>query len=112
MFIDQLTKTLEAEQAEQADENEISLRISGPSGVDGSKLSEMGLNAAADSKALLRLGCNVGPIGERLWRPVPSHHELGLVAGRAFQHRRIPNPEPLSRQCHCHCRCRDKIKFC
>ena len=53
MFIDQLTRTLKAE---QRNEDATSLQISGPAGGDASKLSEMGLTAAAHGKALLHLG--------------------------------------------------------
>ena len=59
MFIDQLTRTL---QAEQSNEDATSLRISGPSGGDASKLSEMGLAAAAHGKALLHLGYSVDQV--------------------------------------------------
>ena len=53
MFIDQLTRTLEAE---QSNENATSLEISGPAGGDASNLSEMELSATAHDKALLHLG--------------------------------------------------------
>nr|WP_181374831.1 HAMP domain-containing sensor histidine kinase [Polaromonas sp. H6N]AWD72217.1 two-component sensor histidine kinase [Polaromonas sp. H6N] len=56
LFIDQLIKTLEAE---QSNETATSLQISGPSGGDGSNLSEMGLAAAEHGKALLHLGYSV-----------------------------------------------------
>jgi len=59
MFIDQLTRTLAAE---QNNEDGISLQISGPSGGDISKLSEMGLTAAAHGKALLHLGYSVDQV--------------------------------------------------
>ena len=59
MFIDQLTRTLEAE---QSNHDAISLQISGPSGGDASKLSEMGLAAAAHGKALLHLGYSVDQV--------------------------------------------------
>ncbi len=59
MFIDQLTRTL---QAEQSNQDATSLRISGPSGGDVSKLSEMGLAAAAHGKALLHLGYSVDQV--------------------------------------------------
>jgi signal transduction histidine kinase len=59
MFIDQLTRTL---QAEQSHEEDTSLQISGPSGGDASQLSEMGLTAAAHGKALLRLGYSVDQV--------------------------------------------------
>lgn len=59
MFIDQLTRTLAAEQNNQ---DGTSLQISGPSGGDASKLSEMGLSAAAHGKALLHLGYSVDQV--------------------------------------------------
>jgi len=59
MFIDQLKRTLEAE---QNNEDETSLQISGPSGGDAFKLSEMGLAAAAHGKALLHLGYSVDQV--------------------------------------------------
>ena len=59
MFIDQLTRTLEAE---QSNEDATSLRISGPSGGDTSKLFEMGLTAAAHGKELLHLGYSVDQV--------------------------------------------------
>jgi signal transduction histidine kinase len=59
MFIDQLTRTLEAE---QRNEDETSLQISGPAGGDGSNLSEMGISAAAHGKALLYLGYSVDQV--------------------------------------------------
>lgn len=59
MFIDQLTRTL---QAEQQDEDGLSLKISGPSGGDASHLSEMGMSAATHGKALLHLGYSVNQV--------------------------------------------------
>ena len=59
MFIDQLTRTLKAE---QRNEDATSLQISGPAGGDASKLSEMGLTAAAHGKALLHLGYSVDQV--------------------------------------------------
>ena len=59
MFIDQLTRTLEAE---QRNEDETSLQISGPAGGDASNLSEMGISAAAHGKALLHLGYSVDQV--------------------------------------------------
>ena len=59
MFIDQLARTL---QAEQSHEDAASLRISGPSGGDASELSEMGLTAAAHGKELLHLGYSVDQV--------------------------------------------------
>jgi signal transduction histidine kinase len=59
MFIDQLTRTLAAEQGH---DDATSLEISGPSGGDAAALSEMGLAAAAHGKALLRLGYSVDQV--------------------------------------------------
>ena len=59
MFLDQLTRTLEAEEAEEGAE---SLRISGPSGGDSLALSEMGRTAAAHGKELLLLGFTVDQV--------------------------------------------------
>lgn len=59
MFIDQLTRTLKAE---QDNEDGLSLQISGPSGGDVSSLSEMGLTATAHGKALLHLGYSVDQV--------------------------------------------------
>ena len=59
LFLDQLTRTLEAEQNGPESRG---LAISGPSGGDGSALSEMGLSAAAHGKELLLLGYNVDQV--------------------------------------------------
>jgi signal transduction histidine kinase len=59
MFLDQLTRTLAAEETGDSDE---SLRISGASGGDGAALSEMGLSAIAHGKALLDLGFTVDQV--------------------------------------------------
>jgi signal transduction histidine kinase len=59
LFLAQLTATL---RAEEADEEEESLRISGPSGGDGLALSEMGLTASTHGKELLRLGFTVDQV--------------------------------------------------
>ncbi len=59
LFLDQLTATL---RAEEADEEGESLRISGPSGGDGLALSEMGLTAATHGEELLRLGFTVDQV--------------------------------------------------
>jgi signal transduction histidine kinase len=59
LFLDQLTATL---RAEEADEGAESLRISGPSGGDGLALSEMGLTASTHGKELLRLGFSVDQV--------------------------------------------------
>jgi len=59
LFLDQLTRTLEAEEADQAAE---SVRISGPSGGDSLALSEMGVSATAHGKELLKLGFTVDQV--------------------------------------------------
>lgn len=59
MFLDQLTRTLEAEQ-----EGEVGAgtSISGASGGDATRLSEMGVSAAAHGKELLKLGYTVDQV--------------------------------------------------
>jgi signal transduction histidine kinase len=59
IFLDQLTKTLEAEDANQAGEG---LRISGPSGGDTLALSELGTSATAHGKMLLQAGYTVDQV--------------------------------------------------
>ena len=59
MFLNQLKRTLEAENGNQAGEG---LKISGPSGGDKSQLSEMGVSAAAHGKQLLELGYSVDQV--------------------------------------------------
>jgi signal transduction histidine kinase len=59
LFLDQLTRTLGAEEADKADE---SLRISGPSEGDALALSEMGVTATAHGKDLLMLGYSVDQV--------------------------------------------------
>lgn len=59
LFLDQLTRTL---RAEDADESARSLRISGPSGGDLLALSEMGVAATAHGKDLLDLGYSVDQV--------------------------------------------------
>lgn len=59
MFLDQLIKTLQAEdEGEHAD----SLRISGAAGGDATALSEIGLSAAAHGRQLLELGFSVDQV--------------------------------------------------
>jgi signal transduction histidine kinase len=59
MFLDQLTRTLEAEQ-----EGEVGAgtRISGASGGDATRVSEMGVSAAAHGTELLKLGYTVDQV--------------------------------------------------
>ena len=59
LFLEQLRRTLVAEEEGQADE---SLKISGASGGDVATLSEMGLTAAAHGKQLLELGFSVDQV--------------------------------------------------
>lgn len=59
LFIDQLIRTLEAEEADEPAE---SIRISGPSGGDGLALSEIGVSATAHGKQLLELGYSVDQV--------------------------------------------------
>ena len=59
MFLDQLTRTLEAE---QDDSTAAGLKISGASGGDGTALSEMGVSAAAHGANLLKLGYTVDQV--------------------------------------------------
>jgi signal transduction histidine kinase len=59
LFLEQLARTLVAE---QGDESAASLRISGPSGGDALALSEIGVGAAAHGKALLDLGFSVDQV--------------------------------------------------
>jgi signal transduction histidine kinase len=59
MFLDQLMRTLRAQENGQVDE---SFRISGAAGGDADALSEMGLSAAAHGKALLGLGFSVDQV--------------------------------------------------
>lgn len=59
LFLDQLTKTLQAEEDGQVEE---SLRISGAAGGDAAALSEMGVSAAAHGTQLLSLGYTVDQV--------------------------------------------------
>lgn len=59
LFLDQLTRTLAAEDAGETGE---SLSISGASGGDSQALSEMGISAAAHGKALLEVGYSVDQV--------------------------------------------------
>ena len=59
MFLDQLTRTL---RAEEADEGAESMRISGPAGGDALALSEIGITATAHGKELLQLGYTVDQV--------------------------------------------------
>jgi signal transduction histidine kinase len=59
LFLDQLTRTLGAEQRGAPAE---SVRISGPSGGDAGSLSEIGASAAVHAKELLALGYSVDQV--------------------------------------------------
>ncbi len=59
LFLDQLIKTLEAE---DVDDSAASLRISGASGGDSVALSEVGLGASAHGKELLVLGYTIDQV--------------------------------------------------
>jgi signal transduction histidine kinase len=59
MFLDQLTRTLEAEQDSGP---AAGVKISGVSGSDGTALSEMGVSAAAHGTDLLKLGYTVDQV--------------------------------------------------
>lgn len=59
LFLDQLTRTLQAEEDGQVEE---SLRISGAAGGDAAALSEMGVSAAAHGTQLLALGFTVDQV--------------------------------------------------
>jgi signal transduction histidine kinase len=59
MFLDQLIRTLAAE---EDDEPELSIEISGASGGDSLSLSEIGVSAAAHGKQLLELGYTVDQV--------------------------------------------------
>lgn len=59
MFLDQLTRTLAAE---DDDELDVSIAISGPSGGDALALSEIGVSATAHGKELLKLGYTVDQV--------------------------------------------------
>ncbi|OUL99837.1 sensor histidine kinase [Variovorax sp. JS1663] len=59
IFLDQLMRTLEAQENGEVDE---SFRISGAAGGDASDLSEMGRSAAAHGKELLELGFSVDQV--------------------------------------------------
>ncbi|WP_345537365.1 HAMP domain-containing sensor histidine kinase [Variovorax defluvii] len=59
IFLDQLMRTLEAQENGEVDE---SFRISGAAGGDAAALSEMGLSAAAHGKQLMELGFSVDQV--------------------------------------------------
>lgn len=59
LFLDQLTRTLRAEETAQCDE---SIRISGASGGDSLALSEIGVSASAHGSELLKLGFSIDQV--------------------------------------------------
>jgi signal transduction histidine kinase len=59
MFLDQLIRTLKAE---DRDEQDLSTRISGPSGGGALRLSEIGMSASRHGKELLELGYTVDQV--------------------------------------------------
>jgi signal transduction histidine kinase len=59
IFLEQLQRTLEAE---ESNDSGVSLKISGASGGDSAALSEMGVSAAAHGKHLLELGFTVDQV--------------------------------------------------
>lgn len=59
LFLDQLQRTLEAEEGADGAQN---FRISGAAGGDASSLSEMGVSATAHGKLLLELGFSVDQV--------------------------------------------------
>jgi len=64
LFIDQLTRTLEAEEANEGAE---SIRISGPPGGDSLALSEIGVSAKTHGGELLQLGYSVDQVVHDYW---------------------------------------------
>jgi len=59
LFLEQLRRTLQAEEADEAVE---SLKISGASGGDALRLSEVAVSAAAHGKQLLQLGFSINQV--------------------------------------------------
>jgi len=59
LFLDQLTRTLRAEETDQSEE---SIRISGPSGGDSLVLSEIGASASAHGSELMKLGFSIDQV--------------------------------------------------
>lgn len=59
MFLEQLTRTLAAE---EKNEDDLSIQISGPSGGDSLDLSEMGVSATKHGQELLNLGYTVDQV--------------------------------------------------
>lgn len=81
LFIKQLTKTLEAEQEGNAT---VELKISGSSGGDGTKLSEMGEGATAHGAELLKLGYTVDQVVHDYGDLCQAITDLALERGIPF----------------------------
>jgi hypothetical protein len=76
MFLDQLTRTLAAE---EAGESEKSLAISGASGGDGLALSQIGVSATSHGASLLGLGYTETSARQLpIWRSSVTHRLLWL----------------------------------
>ncbi|MFM9429033.1 hypothetical protein RCH10_005523 [Variovorax sp. GrIS 2.14] len=83
MFLDQLTRTLAAE---EDDRPEMSVVISGPSGGDRLALSEIGVSATAHGKDLLQLGYTVDQV-------VHDYGDLcQAITDLSSAMRRLPSP--------------------
>lgn len=81
LFLEQLTRTLSAEQANEATE---SLEISGPSGGGSPASSEIGVGATAHGKALLELGYTVDQVVHDYGDLCQAITELALERGAPF----------------------------
>lgn len=81
MFLDQLTRTLEAEQDSGA---EAGLKISGASGGDAMALSEMGVTAAVHGTNLLKLGYTVDQVVHDYGNLCQAVTDLALERGAPF----------------------------
>jgi len=81
LFLDQLRRTLEAEQAGEPGE---SLRISGRSGGDVGGLSEMGVTATAHGRQLLELGFTVDQVVHDYGDLCQSITDLAFERGTPF----------------------------
>ncbi|MCE3273962.1 MAG: histidine kinase [Ramlibacter sp.] len=82
LFLDQLTRTLEAEESGLPAE---SLRISGASGGDAHSLSEIGVSATAHGKELLELGYSVDQVVHDYGDLCQAITELAFERDAAFQ---------------------------
>ncbi|WP_332824928.1 sensor histidine kinase [Ramlibacter sp.] len=82
LFLDQLTRTLGAEDKGRPAE---SLRISGPSGGDAHSLSEIGVSAAAHGKELQELGFTVDQVVHDYGDLCQAITDLAFERDAAFQ---------------------------